>query len=86
MKKIIIFLVILGLALAAFLFLFGDRLGLPRLGSGRETRDGHGCLVSASESWCEVKQKCLRTGEESCQEPLISDERIPTPKPRSQSK
>ena len=29
-------------------------------------RDIHGCIPSAGYSWCEVKQKCLRTWEEDC--------------------
>ncbi|MDD5738338.1 MAG: DUF5667 domain-containing protein [Candidatus Pacebacteria bacterium] len=30
-------------------------------------KDEHGCIGSAGYSWCEIKQKCLRTWEESCQ-------------------
>lgn len=30
-------------------------------------RDAHGCIPSAGYSWCEAKQKCLRTWEEPCQ-------------------
>jgi hypothetical protein len=29
-------------------------------------RDEHGCIPSAGYSWCEAKQKCLRTWEEEC--------------------
>ncbi|MDD5040453.1 MAG: hypothetical protein PHY34_04880 [Patescibacteria group bacterium] len=29
-------------------------------------RDEHGCIGSAGYSWCEAKQKCLRTWEEPC--------------------
>ena len=29
-------------------------------------RDSYGCIPSAGYSWCEEKQKCLRTWEESC--------------------
>ena len=29
-------------------------------------RDSHGCIPSAGYSWCEAKQKCLRTWEENC--------------------
>ncbi len=29
-------------------------------------RDENGCLVGAGYSWCEAKQKCLRTWEEPC--------------------
>lgn len=32
---------------------------------GEET-DEHDCLISAGYSWCENKQKCLRTWEETC--------------------
>ena len=30
-------------------------------------RDSHGCLVAAGYSWCEVKNKCLRSWEEKCE-------------------
>jgi len=29
-------------------------------------KDEHGCIGSAGYSWCEAKQKCLRTWEENC--------------------
>ena len=29
-------------------------------------KDEHGCLIAAGYSWCEAKQKCLRTWEEPC--------------------
>jgi len=29
-------------------------------------RDVHGCLGAAGYAWCQEKQKCLRTWEESC--------------------
>ena len=29
-------------------------------------RDAHGCIGSAGYTWCEVKQKCLRSWEEPC--------------------
>jgi len=29
-------------------------------------KDSHGCLIAAGYSWCEAKQKCLRTWEETC--------------------
>ena len=32
-------------------------------------KDAHGCIGSAGYSWCEPKQKCLRTWEESCDSP-----------------
>jgi hypothetical protein len=30
-------------------------------------KDAHGCLGSAGYTWCEEKQKCLRTWEEKCE-------------------
>lgn len=30
-------------------------------------RDDHGCIGSAGYSWCELKQKCLRSWEEKCE-------------------
>ena len=30
-------------------------------------RDEHGCLPTAGYTWCEAKQKCLRTWEEPCE-------------------
>ena len=35
----------------------------PKVGSDR---DSHGCIGSAGYSWCDIKQKCLRTWEEPC--------------------
>ncbi len=31
-------------------------------------RDAHGCIGSAGYSWCDLKNKCLRTWEEPCSE------------------
>ena len=31
-------------------------------------KDEHGCLIAAGYSWCEEKEKCLRTWEEECEE------------------
>jgi hypothetical protein len=36
-------------------------------------RDEHGCIGSAGYSWCEAKQKCLRTWEEQCEESAEED-------------
>lgn len=36
---------------------------MPKIGGN----DSHGCAVTAGYSWCEVKQKCLRSWEEKCQ-------------------
>jgi hypothetical protein len=30
-------------------------------------KDSHGCLIAAGYSWCEAKNKCLRTWEEKCE-------------------
>lgn len=30
-------------------------------------RDEHGCIGSAGYTWCQAKNKCLRTWEEKCQ-------------------
>jgi hypothetical protein len=37
---------------------------------GEET-DEHGCKITAGYSWCESKQKCIRSFEEDCPELLI---------------
>lgn len=29
-------------------------------------KDEHGCIGSAGYTWCETKQKCIRTWEENC--------------------
>lgn len=31
-------------------------------------KDEHGCLIAAGYTWCEEKEKCLRTWEEECEE------------------
>jgi len=41
-------------------------------------RDIHGCLGSAGYSWCEVKNKCLRTWEEPCVSDLENLEDLQT--------
>jgi hypothetical protein len=37
----------------------------PKLIGG--DKDSHGCLIAAGYSWCETKNKCLRTWEEKCE-------------------
>jgi len=83
MKKTIILLVILVLALILLSFLLMGKLEFLKSNSPSEARDSQGCLA-ATESWCETKQKCLRAGEENCEESPV-DERIPTPQPRSRN-
>ena len=34
-------------------------------------KDEHGCLIAAGYSWCEAKQKCLRTWEEPCEDKIF---------------
>jgi putative hemolysin len=29
-------------------------------------KDSHGCMIAAGYSWCEAKQKCIRSWEENC--------------------
>jgi hypothetical protein len=36
--------------------------------------DEHGCKASAGYSWCEAKQKCLRTWEENCTAGLVGND------------
>ncbi len=41
-------------------------------------RDEHGCLPTAGYTWCESKQKCLRTWEEECPESEVSEKECMT--------
>ena len=42
-------------------------------------RDAHGCIGSAGYSWCEIKNKCLRTWEEKCEAtPAVATTSLPT--------
>jgi hypothetical protein len=45
-------------------------------------RDEHGCLGPAGYSWCETKQKCLRTWEEECSAVEKEDAPAPVPVPK----
>lgn len=42
-------------------------------------RDSHGCIGSAGYTWCEAKQKCLRTWEEPCTAESASPPATPVP-------
>jgi len=55
MKKLIIFLILISFLVTA----------CKEKPIGGET-DEHGCLPAAGYTWCESKQKCLRTWEEEC--------------------
>jgi hypothetical protein len=50
---------------------------MPRPIVGND-RDVHGCIGSAGYSWCEIKQKCLRTWEEKCEATASSTPDIST--------
>ena len=39
----------------------------PRQTMVGNDRDVHGCIGSAGYTWCELKQKCLRSWEEACE-------------------
>ena len=54
---------IIGLALGLMLIAGCATQPGPILGGDK---DEHGCIPSAGYSWCEAKQKCLRTWEENC--------------------
>jgi hypothetical protein len=56
-------LMILGLVLS--IVLIAGCTGKTGTIVGNDT-DEHGCIGSAGYSWCEAKQKCLRTWEENC--------------------
>jgi len=52
--------------------------------TGKETvkpiggdKDEHGCLIAAGYTWCEAKQKCLRSWEEECkaEAPLVGGDK-----------
>ncbi len=34
----------------------------------KEKKDDHGCNISQGYSWCEFKQKCVKSGEEDCKQ------------------
>lgn len=42
-------------------------------------RDSHGCLGPAGYTWCELKQKCLRTFEEKCEKEIAAPSALTTP-------
>lgn len=45
-------------------------------------KDEHGCLIPAGYTWCEEKQKCLRTWEEECSAAKKEDSSVPAPVPQ----
>lgn len=55
---------IVGLILGIILISGCAKQSEPIIGGDK---DEHGCLIAAGYSWCEAKQKCLRTWEEPCE-------------------
>jgi len=41
-------------------------------------KDIHGCIGSAGYSWCDAKQKCLRSWEENCTKEVLPEEHLCT--------
>jgi len=39
-------------------------------------KDSHGCIGSAGYTWCELKQKCLRTWEEKCEDSSVNIKKL----------
>lgn len=69
----LIVLIILGLAVTAYLLSTGSPNGQSaddQLIGGNQ--DEHGCLIAAGYSWCEASQKCLRVWEEDCQDDVAN--------------
>jgi putative hemolysin len=62
-KELMILGIVLGVLAIAFIAGCTEQQNII----GGET-DEHGCLIAAGYSWCEAKQKCLRTWEENCTE------------------
>jgi hypothetical protein len=70
---IILIAVVIAAAVVFYVLYFGNfgreiatnNANQPLIGG---QKDAHGCLIAAGYSWCESKQKCLRTWEEKCYE------------------
>ena len=77
-KIVLLVLLILGLGAACYYFFYVSKT--PKLIGG--DRDEHGCLPAAGYTWCEPKQKCLRTWEEPCtEEDEEGDSTVASPPP-----
>ena len=44
-------------------------------------KDSHGCIISAGYTWCQIKNKCLRTWEEPCKITTTTTTATTTTKP-----
>lgn len=62
-KKILIIIILIALGVVVYMFA-GRSSDNPRLIGG--DKDEYGCLIPGGYTWCEAKQKCLRTWEEEC--------------------
>ncbi len=67
-----IFFLILALGSSAGYF-FWSKINEPQQIVGG-VKDEHGCIGSAGYTWCEIKNKCLRTWEEPCSEEIATDD------------
>ena len=66
MGVLVIVIVVVAVLVGLYFILSQPDTG-PEEPIGGET-DEHGCLLMAGYTWCEPKQKCLRTWEEECEE------------------
>lgn len=67
MKKSNFLLIIVGIIIiSAIVLRLTTRTETKKTPVVDNNRDDHGCLSSAGYTWCEIKQKCLRTWEEVC--------------------
>ena len=60
----IIILILIAVAVVLVIYLQNRSTSNGLLGGDR---DSHGCIGSAGYTWCQAKDKCLRTWEEPCQ-------------------
>ncbi|MFZ4631614.1 MAG: Gmad2 immunoglobulin-like domain-containing protein [Patescibacteria group bacterium] len=76
MKKSYFLLIVVGLILFSALIIRISGFGViaPVTDNNKKDinivgndRDEHGCIASAGYIWCEAKQKCLRSWEETCE-------------------
>ncbi|MFH1240129.1 MAG: hypothetical protein V1672_02835 [Candidatus Diapherotrites archaeon] len=61
------------IGILAFALIFSGCVQTPDNQIVGGDKDEHGCIGSAGYSWCEAKQKCLRTWEEPCETQEITN-------------
>jgi len=61
LKIILVIAAVIVVSVAVYLYILSNNRPMP--GSDE---DEHGCIGSAGYSWCQAKQKCLRSWEEEC--------------------